>query len=233
MELEDECPGPSVQFDRLSIKSDSPSESERGVEDRSRLVVTSLLQALVHPDQSLRTAASNSLASVAGQKPYLVLSEWHALFGKEKRKRVKDTPNTVRRNSTAVVSTSSTDYESCSLLVQGLSPIMMRVTRSDNLDAGDVRHRAVLGQIMSTLVEEMLSSPQSDKITDILLCLARDYMDKLMDVTLVHFQPTTSLLNTVIIDTLASLARSHPSRQYHRSTMAKSPRQHLERILPF
>ena len=32
MELEDECPGPSVQFDRLSIKSDSPSESERGVE---------------------------------------------------------------------------------------------------------------------------------------------------------------------------------------------------------
>ena len=59
MELEDECPSPSsLQFDRLSIKSDSPSESLTCGEDRTRLVVSSLLFAVLQPDPALRLAAS-------------------------------------------------------------------------------------------------------------------------------------------------------------------------------
>ena len=51
MELEDECPSPSSpKFDRLSMKSDSPSESLTNGDDRIRMVVTSLLTATTQHD---------------------------------------------------------------------------------------------------------------------------------------------------------------------------------------
>ena len=52
MELEDECPG-SPQFDRLSMKSDSPSETSSASEDKTRLVVTSLLAAAHSSDDAV------------------------------------------------------------------------------------------------------------------------------------------------------------------------------------
>ena len=69
----------------------------------------------------------------------------------------------------------------------------------------------ISGQIMSGLVEEMLQTQgaENNVICDILLILAGDYMDKLMDVMMVHYQPNNSL-NTVIVTSLANIARAQP-----------------------
>ena len=62
---------------------------------------------------------------------------------------------------------------------------------------------------MSTLVEEMIANVTTETlIGDIFQSLAGDYMDKLMDVTLVHFQPNAATIHPVIVNTLASLART-------------------------
>ena len=52
MELEDDCSSP--KFDRLSMKSDSPSESLGNGDDRVRMVVTSLLSATMQQDPGVR-----------------------------------------------------------------------------------------------------------------------------------------------------------------------------------
>ena len=55
MELEDDCSSPSSpKFDRLSMKSDSPSESLGNGDDRVRMVVTSLLSATMQQDAGVR-----------------------------------------------------------------------------------------------------------------------------------------------------------------------------------
>merc|ERR1719187_3150377 len=89
-----------------------------------------------------------------------------------------------------------------------------------SLDAGDARHRAVLGQIMAVLVEEMTGNPVSDggltevqqTCLNILAGLAGNYMDKVMDVLLVHYQPGNVGVAThpAVITTLASLSHNHP-----------------------
>ena len=66
---------------------------------------------------------------------------------------------------------------------------------------------------MSTLVEEMIANVTTETlIGDIFQSLAGDYMDKLMDVTLVHFQPNAATIHPVIVNTLASLARTEPAQ---------------------
>ena len=87
-------------------------------------------------------------------KPYMVLSEWYLIFGKEKKKRMKETPNTRRRKSTAAVpATPSPVYvtpEPCTLLIEALAPSMLKAVKSVNLDGSDVRHRAILGEEISS-----------------------------------------------------------------------------------
>ena len=57
----------------------------------------------------MREAAASSLARIGQEKPYLVLSEWHSALIRERRRTVRETPNTVRRrNSTTVTVTSNT-----------------------------------------------------------------------------------------------------------------------------
>ena len=240
MELEDECPSPSSpRFDRLSMKSDSDASEScggGGAEDQGRLVVTSLLAASVQQDAWVRTAAAASLALVAESRPYLVLAEWHNKFSQERRKRTRGTPSQPRRMGSLqarsasvtarprahtlaaaeeVAGAARVEADPCSLLVCCLAPVMVAATRSPQLDAGDVRHRAVLGQIMATLVEELVTGPAEAEaeavIGDMLLELAPGYMDKLMDVTLVHFQPSSATLQPVIVSSLARLARHHPA----------------------
>ena len=64
---------------------------------------------------------------------------------------------------------------------------------------------------MSSLVEELIQTTGSENslIGGILETLAGDYMDKVMDVTLVQFQPSSSV-HPVTVTTLANLARTHP-----------------------
>ena len=82
----------------------------------------------------------------------MVLSEWHLIFGKERKKRMKETPNTRRRKSSASVPTVPSHgpvhvtAEPCTLLIEALAPCMEKVVNSDSLDASDVRHRAILGE---------------------------------------------------------------------------------------
>ena len=72
----------------------------------------------------------------------------------------------------------------------------------------DISLFPVSGQIMSGLVEEMLQTQGAENkvICDILLILAGDYMDKLMDVMMVHYQPNNNL-HPVIVTSLANIAR--------------------------
>ena len=70
------------------------------------------------------------------------------LFGKEKKKRIKETPNTKRRNSSLPsnpTTNQSLSQDACTLLIEALGPIMTSVIKSDQLDSADVRHRAILG----------------------------------------------------------------------------------------
>ena len=132
---------------------------------------------------------------------------------------MKETPNTRRRKSSASVQATPSNGpvnispEPCTLLIEALAPCMEKVVTSDSLDGSDVRHRAILGQIMSTLVEEMIANARTEHlIGEIFQSLARDYMDKLMDVTLVHFQPNAATIHPVIVNTLAALARNKPAQ---------------------
>ena len=135
----------------------------------------------------------------------MVLTEWHAVLTRERRRAVRETPNTRRRNSAILTGPTSTV-----MLVEALEIIMTSVTTSQQLDAGDVRHRAVLGQVVSGLVEEMIISAEiEERSRNILVSLAGNYMDKIMDVVLVQFQPNTPTLSPAVVSTLASLARQH------------------------
>ena len=171
MELEDDSPPPSSpRLDRLSMRSDSP-EAEGGqgsAEDKARLVITSLLAAALQHDAEVRRAASSSLSLVANTKPYMVLSEWHLMFGKERKKRMKETPNTRRRKSSAAVPTIPSNSqvhitpEPCTLLIEALVPCMKKVVKSDGLDGSDVRHRAILGKSQVIMVLTNISNQRSD-----------------------------------------------------------------------
>jgi hypothetical protein len=148
---------------------------------------------------------------VAGARPLLVLTEWHAALGREKQPgEVKETPRSKRKNSTTV----TTRPGSASMLVFALAPVMEVVASKGGLQAGDVTHRAVLGQVVAALVEEMVGREEERMqvvAREILVGLAKGYMDKVMDVLLVHYQP--SIAGTVqpsVVATLASLAYTHP-----------------------
>ena len=203
----------SPKLDRLSMKSDTTSEHSvvSGGEDKTRLVVVSLLASLLQPEEDIRKAAASSLSLIAKSRPLLVLTEWHSAFTKEKQINVKATPSSRRKSSALIPQLIQVLPQPCTALVHGLRPVMGGVVTTSGLDAGDVRHRAVLGQIMATLVEEMVSTVEVQEVArDILVSLAGGYMDKVMDVLLVHFQPNTSQVHPVVVDTLGSLAKHHP-----------------------
>ena len=118
---------------------------------------------------------------------------------------MRETPTTRRRDSSLVSGPSPTV-----MMVEALEIIMSSVTSSQHLDAGDVRHRAVLGQVVSGLVEEMITTAEiEEKAKNILVSLAGNYMDKIMDVVLVQFQPNTPSLSAAVVSTLGSVARHH------------------------
>lgn len=199
----------SPRLDRLSMKSDSPSESSVAGEDKSRGVVVALIASLLQPEEDVRSAAASSLALIAQARPLLVLTEWHSAFSKQKQLDSRQT--TSRKSSVSIPQLVPSSPHPCTALIQGMGPVMEYVVGKSCLDAGDVRHRAVLGQIMATLVEEMVTRVEVQVVArDILVSLAGGYMDKVMDVLLVQFQPNTVTVHPVVVNTLGSLAKHHP-----------------------
>ena len=102
-----------------------------------------------------------------------------------------------------------------SFLIQSLKPILKEMTSSQSLDGGDLRHRAILGQIISGLVDDMIQSKvnQSQDITliqDILVILATNYMDKVMDVLLLHYQPNLSKIHVCVLSSFDRLVEMLP-----------------------
>jgi len=199
----------SPRLDRLSMKSDSPSESSVAGEDKSRGVVVALMASLLQPEEDVRSAAASSLALIAQARPLLVLTEWHSAFSKQKQLDSRQT--TSRKSSASIPQLVPSSPHPCVALIKGMGPVMEYVVGKSCLDAGDVRHRAVLGQIMATLVEEMVTRMEVQVVArDILVGLAGGYMDKVMDVLLVQFQPNTVTVHPVVVSTLGSLAKHHP-----------------------
>ena len=99
-------------------------------------------------------------------------------------------------------------------LIGCLRPIMEQMTGAQSLDGGDVRHRAVIGQIMAAITEEMVSVKDDRMIMmiqDLLVVMANQYMDKVMDVLLLHFQPNSSVkISETIFNSFGKLASSLP-----------------------
>ena len=198
----------SPRLDRLSMRSDSQPDLTSGVDDKAREVVVALLASILQSEEDVRNSAASSLALLAEHRSLLVLTEWHSAFSKQKQLAMKAaTPSTGRKVSGMQTPTVS----SCAVLVQAMGPIMARIVSTGSLDAADVRHRAVLGQIMATLVEEMVSRTEVQVVAkDTLVSLAGAYMDKVMDVLLVQYQPNTNTVHTIVVSTLGNLARQHP-----------------------
>ena len=104
-----------------------------------------------------------------------------------------------------------------SFLIQSLKSILIEMTSCQSIDGGDLRHRAILGQIISGLVDEMILSKVNQTqdislIQDILVILAANYMDKVMDVLLLHYQPNSSKIYICVLSSFDRLAEILPTQ---------------------
>jgi len=192
--------------------SHSPTSSHHSVEEPHHLkiktVIHSLLESCCAEGPELRQAAAHSLSLVGKHYPLLVLQEWHSEFTRLKQSSRPATPKR-RLSSVAPPSTNQSVHR----LTGALQPVIAVLIKHKCLDPGDVRHRAILGQIIAIIVEEMLHGNSKELQCDsILVDLAENYMDKVMDVILVHYQPnnTGNGIKPVVVETLASLAYRHP-----------------------
>ena len=112
----------SPSLDRLSMKSDSPSESSGAGEDMSRGVVVALISSLLQPEKDVRIEAASSLALIDQDIPLLVLTEWHSAFSKQKQQDSKQ--YTTRKSSVAITQLVPSSPHPCTALIQGLVPIV-------------------------------------------------------------------------------------------------------------
>ena len=182
----------------------TPEESEPvvGPSMKLRTVTRALLTAAVDEDEELRARSSASLSRLGGAHPLTVLAEWLAVF--------------TSARDPAARSGKKRQGGAERHLIAGLRPVLDQMTSADSLDGGDVRHRAVIGQIMSVLVEEMVAvkevgDPRISMIQDLLVVMASQYMDKVMDVLLLHFQPNSSVkISETIFNSFGKLASSLP-----------------------
>ena len=140
----------------------TPEESEPvvGPSMKLRTVTRALLTAAVDEDEELRTRSSASLSRLGGAHPLTVLAEWLAVF--------------TSARDPAARSGKKRQGGAERHLIAGLRPVLDQMTSADSLDGGDVRHRAVIGQIMSVLVEEMVAvkevgDPRISMIQDLLV----------------------------------------------------------------
>lgn len=185
-----------------------------------KTVVVSLLTSCLAPEEDVRIAAAGSLALIGQHNPIPVLTEWHGAFVREKEVSMSNSGSLHRRDRRGSLPPPPT---SSGFLISSLGPIFDLLLAKLSLDAGDVRHRAVLGQILAVLVEEMTSNPAigpegtglsevQQNCLNILSSLSSCYMDKVMDVLLVHYQVGSSGVAThpAVITTLASLSHNHP-----------------------
>ena len=208
---------PVVAADHEGEQQSDKSEAGEIISDnmpedlRMKNVITSLLQTAITTEDDVGKSAANSLSLVGHLRPLMALTEWQGAFSTEKEKLKHLVPT---KKKTIDPSDLQKPQPTVSL-ISCLAPVMEYLTEKRSLDAGDVRHRAVLGQIMSSLVEEMTKDHKEIRgksvCQEILVNLAGCYMDKVMDVLLVHFQPHSgSMIHPAVVNTLASLATSHP-----------------------
>ncbi|XP_023324699.1 maestro heat-like repeat-containing protein family member 1 [Eurytemora carolleeae] len=197
---------------RTSSPKGSEASSEDGINPdlKIKTVIHSLLETCRADEQEVRQAASHSLSLVGRHYPLLVLQEWFSEYSKEKQTLSPSSPISGRRPSV-----SPSQVQPFGRLTSALQPVITVLVKHSSLDPGDVRHRAILGQIMAVVVDEMLrGSAKGSHLDSILVDLGGTYMDKVMDVLLVHFQPnnTGSLINPLVVECLASLAYRHPTQ---------------------
>jgi len=198
------CATPASQ-NSSSLGSDEGSPQTLKI----KTVIHCLLEACTSTETEVRQAAAHSLSLVGKQYPLVVLQEWYSEYTKG-RQSPRATPATRRRS---VIPQQQQQPPPASRLTMALQPVIAVLVKHHCLDSGDVNHRAILGQIMAVVVEEMLQASLKEVHFDsILVDLSKDYMDKVMDVLLVHYQPNCSgsPINPVVVETLASLAYRHP-----------------------
>merc|ERR1719342_297751 len=188
-----------------AVSLDSEIDSQKPINLKLRTVIRALLQASISDDNDLRTGSSTSLSKLSQVHPLHVLSEWLVAFKVEKEL-IPKTASMKRRPSVSNESKKAT----VSYMVHCLKPIIMHMTSVQSLNGGDVSHRAVLGQILSALVDEMLADKSDKKdlevIQAILVTLAKLYMDKVMDVLLLHYQPTSQKVHPCVLESFSKLA---------------------------
>jgi len=217
-ELTREEDGDQKEGDQGDSTNKIEDSSDNNADDKIKTVVVSLLRCCMAPEEEVGRGAAASLALIGKNNPISVLTEWHTAFVREKEVCALNSNSPQRRDGRSSVPPCP---NTCGLLISSLAPVL-DLLKNNSLKAGDARHRAVLGQILALLVDEMTSSPQhgqdstglseiQQNCLNILSNLSGTYMDKVMDVVLVHYQVGSSVpVHPSIITTLGSLAHHHP-----------------------
>ena len=173
------------------------------VDGRMKLAISALIRSTITPDLELRSGSSQSLSRIARVQPITVLSEWLVVLSSEREKLVK-----AQHGKKKSQEEEKTSGPAC--LVTSLEPVLEEITRTSSLNSGDVRHRAALGQVISALVDEMMADTSQEAVQTLLVLLAKFYMDKVMDVLLLHFQPNNSKVPPSVLRSFSQLCSSLP-----------------------
>ena len=186
------------QAERDQHEGSQPSQSSvKETDGRMKGAISALIRSSITGDPGLREGSSQSLSRISRVQPLTVLSEWLLVLTSEREKASRAVAGGKKKSWSEASSGEASSGEAC--LVLCLQPVLTEITEQGALNSGSLTHRAAIGQVISALVEEMINNNSQDLVQSLLLLLAQFYMDKVMDVLLLHFQPHSSKLSSSVL----------------------------------
>lgn len=201
MEAQSTPAAPPETEDHHQVEREEQEPSHSAIKEtdgRMKVAVSALIRSSMTGDPALREGASLSLSRISRVQPLTVLSEWVLVLSSEREKAAKTGPGSKKKWSEASTEeTGGLSGPAC--LVLCLQPVLTEITEQGALNSASLTHRAAIGQVISALVEEMINNNSQDLVQSLLLLLAQFYMDKVMDVLLLHFQPNSTKLSSSVL----------------------------------
>ena len=177
---------------------------------RMKAAISALIRASITTDPALREGAAQSVARIARAQPLTVLAEWLLVLSLEREKAGRAGGGKKKWSEGGSEEGGAVSGPAC--LVLCLAPVLTEITQHGALNSGNLTHRAAVGQVISALVEEMINNNrEEERVQALLLLLAQFYMDKVMDVLLLHYQPNSSKLSTSVLASFSLLFTSQPA----------------------
>ena len=228
--MENETAGDLVQVtpadseEHPPVETEEPEESQESQESeeiqanmketdgRLKVAISALVRSTVTADPGLREGSSQSLSRIARVQPLTVLSEWLLVLSSEREKAGKAVSGKKKSSDASSGGGEESTVSGPACLLLCLQPVLTEITKPPGaLNSGNLTHRAAVGQVISALVEEMINNNSQEKVQALLLLLAQFYMDKVMDVLLLHYQPTSAKLSSSVLASFSLLFTSQPA----------------------